>query len=288
MGQEIYGMVATTSEVKGVSATNVDRVLPQPAEDDAIIGGLSKIRDSIKNHVQNYYYSGPISHEMVDEARLVDLSQATGIPTSALLKFLFNPTTRLPTIRLFLGYSILSRCQGRTDGQPSFLPNEVSGLAAYQSSANNANSCKSGLLLCLVRTNDPNQAQSALFSKWKTISGVLLQQQYGQQPSDNDVQNGNIAQILAVAESVLHPFINPDIDMNARQRNLEGIMKRAAQFAFLLFSQPGSFSFDFRGGGQPDSLLVFPAFLQTVSDEAEILSPPRVLGETEVVSGLGM
>lgn len=273
MGQETYGMVATTREVKGVTATNVDRLLPQPAEDDAIIGGLSKIRDGIKNHVQNYYYSGPISHEMVDEARLVDLSQATGIPTSALLKFLLNPTTRLPTIRLFLGYLILSRCQGRTDGQPSFLPDEVLGLAAYQSSANNANSY---------------QAQSALFSKWKTISGVLLQQQYGQQPGDNDVRNGNIAQILAAAESVLHPFINPNIDMNARQRNLEGIMKRAAQFAFLLFSQPGSFSFDFRGRGQPDSLLVFPAFLQTVSDEAEILSPPRVLGETEVVSGLGM
>jgi hypothetical protein len=287
MRQEKYSMVTTMREIKGATATDVDRLLPQPAEDDAIIGGLSKIRDGIKNHVQNHYYSGPISNEMVDEPRLVDLSQATGLPTSVLLKFLFNPATRLPTIRLFLGYLILSRCQGRTDGQPSFLPNEVSGLAACQSSAN-ANSCKSGLLLCLVRTNDPNQAQSALFSKWKTISGVLLQQQYGQQPGDNGVRNDNITQILAAAEPVLHPFINPNIDMNARQRNLEGIMKRASQFAFLLFSQPGSFSFDFRDRGQPDSLVVFPAFLQTVSDEAEILSPPRVLSETEVVSGLGM
>jgi hypothetical protein len=287
MGQEKYGMVATTREVKGAIATSVDRLLPQPAEDDAIIGGLSKIRDSIKNHVQNYYYTGPIGHEMVNEAKLVDLSQATGIPTSALLKFLFNPATRVPTIRLFLGHLILSRCQGRTDGHPSFLPNEVSGLAAYQSSANNANSCKSGLVLCFVRTNGLDKAQPALFSKWKTISGVLLQQQYGQQPGSNDMRNGNIAQILATAEPFLHPFINPNIDMNARRHNLEGIMNRAAQFAFLLFSQPGSFIFDFRGTGEPDSLLVFPAFLQTVSDEAEILSPPRVLSEAEVVSGLG-
>ena len=288
MGQEKYGMVTTTREVKGATATNIDRLLPLPAEDDAIIGGLSKIRDGIKNHVQNYYYSGPINHEMVDESRLVDLSQATGIPTSALLKFLFNPATRVPTIRLFLGHLILSRCQGRTDGQPSFLPNEVSGLAAYQNSANDANSCKSSLILYLVRTNDPDQAQSALFSKWKTISGVLLQQQYDQQPGVDDVRNDNIAQILTVAEPVLHPFIDPNIDINARKRNLDGVMKRAAQFAFLLFSQPGSFNFDFRGRGQPDCLLVFPAFLQTVSDEAEILSPPRVLSEAEVVSGLGM
>ena len=144
MRQEKYGMAATMREVKGATATNVDRLLPQPAEDDAIIGGLSKIRDGIKNHVQNYYYSDPISHEIVDEARLVDLSQATGIPTSALLKFLFNPATRLPTIRLFLGHLILSSCQGRTDGQPSFLPYEVSSLAAYYQSSANANSCKSG------------------------------------------------------------------------------------------------------------------------------------------------
>ena len=145
MGQEKYGVVATTREIRGATATNIDRLLPQPAEDDAIVGGLSKIRDGIKNHVQNYYHTGLISHEMVDEPRLLDLSQATGIPASTLLKFLFNPATRLPTIRLFLGHMILSRCQGRRDGQPSFLPSEVSGLAAYQSSIN-ANSCKSGLL----------------------------------------------------------------------------------------------------------------------------------------------
>jgi hypothetical protein len=76
--------------------------------------------------------------------------------------------------------------------------------------------------------------------------------------------------------------------MNARQHHLEGVMRRAAQFAFLLFSQPGSFSFDFRGPGEASSLLVFPVFLQTVSDEAEILSPPRLLSGGEVLSALGM
>jgi hypothetical protein len=102
------------------------------------------------------------------------------------------------------------------------------------------------------------------------------------------VQNGNIAWILATAEPVLHLFIDRNIDINARLHNLEGIMIHAAQFAFLLFSQPGSFSFDFHGTGEPNSLPVFPAFLQTVSDEAEVLIPPRVLSKTEVVSGLGM
>jgi hypothetical protein len=74
--------------------------------------------------------------------------------------------------------------------------------------------------------------------------------------------------------------------MNARRRNLEGIMRRAAQFAFRLFSQPRSFQFDYTGTGQPDSLLMFPALLQTTNDEAQPISPPRVLSEKEVVTGL--
>jgi hypothetical protein len=76
--------------------------------------------------------------------------------------------------------------------------------------------------------------------------------------------------------------------MNARRRNLEGILRRAAQFAFLLFSQPGSFQFDFRSTRQHGDLLVFPALLQTVTDEAKPVLPPRILSEKEVVSGLGV
>jgi hypothetical protein len=68
---------------------------------------------------------------------------------------------------------------------------------------------------------------------------------------------------------------------------LEGVLSRAAQFAFLVFSQPSSFSFDFMGTGQPKYLVVFPAMLQTVSDEAELIQPPRILSEKEVVACLG-
>jgi hypothetical protein len=75
------------------------------------------------------------------------------------------------------------------------------------------------------------------------------------------------------------------IDTNVRRRNLEGIMRRAAQYAFLIFSQPSSFAFDFARTGYPDGLVVFPALLMTVNDEGERLSPPRVLSEKEMVTG---
>jgi hypothetical protein len=131
-------------------------------------------------------------------------------------------------------------------------------------------------------------AQPALFSKWKTITGALLQGQYGHQLGDNDPRVESVNRTVAVADSVLRPFVDPRADVNARRRNLDATVKRAAQFAFLLFSQPASFRFDYTGTGQPDSLLVFPALVQTISDEAEVISPPRVLSEREVVTGLGL
>ncbi|KAH8678628.1 hypothetical protein BGZ60DRAFT_401482 [Tricladium varicosporioides] len=269
MGHEKNGMTGTTlGSGAGAVVTNVDRLLPQPAEDDAIIGGLSKIRDGIKNHVQNYYHNSPVSHEAVNEAALAELANATGIPTSSLKTLLLTPGTRTYTIMTFLSQLALSRCTGRIDGQVSFLPAEISRVVSP-----------------LV---DASSSQLALFSKWKTISGALLQQQYGQQPDENDPRKASIAQALAAAEPILYPFIDPSVDAAARLRNLESILKRAAQFAFLLFSQPGCFQFDFIGTGQAESLLVFPAMIQTVSDEAERLSPPRVLSAKEIMTGLGM
>lgn len=130
-------------------------------------------------------------------------------------------------------------------------------------------------------------AEVALFSKWKTISGTLLQQRYSQQPNENDPREASIAEALTSSELVLRPFVNPSIDTNVRRRNLEGIMRRAAQYAFLMFSQPNSFIFDYTRTGHPDGLVVFPALLITVNDEGKKLSLPRVLSEKEVVAGLG-
>jgi hypothetical protein len=136
-------MTATRAPVQSGVVTNIDRLLPQPAEDDAIIGALSKIRDGIKNHAQNYYHNAPVKHDAVGEARLAELANTTAMPTSAIRNLLLNPATRVPTIRLFLGHLILSRCTGRTDGQLSFLPIEISNLAISPTGAGGTAACKS-------------------------------------------------------------------------------------------------------------------------------------------------
>jgi hypothetical protein len=127
-------------------------------------------------------------------------------------------------------------------------------------------------------------AQAALFSKWKVVSGALLQRQYGQYDRDNDARSSSITLAVDIADSTLRPFICPGIDLDARRRNLESIVGRAAQFAFLVFAQPSSFRFDFTSAGQPDTLVVFPAMVQIVDDEAQIVAPPRVFTQKETVS----
>jgi Cortical protein marker for cell polarity len=131
-------------EKSGVTTTvtNVDRLLPQPAEDDALASGLSKIRDGIKNHVQNYYHNAPVDPNMVDQTRLVDLARVMVMPTSAISDLLLNPATRIPMIRLFLAQLILSRCIGNTDKTCSFLPGEVAALAVADTGNKNSTAGK--------------------------------------------------------------------------------------------------------------------------------------------------
>lgn len=129
------------------------------------------------------------------------------------------------------------------------------------------------------------KGQVALASKWKAISGTLLQSRYGSQnpgsPS-NDVVSHSIQSAIAEADSFLGPFVGSSGD-DKRLRNLEGILHRAAKFAFLLFSQPSSLSFNWASGSNQGRIVIFPGLLQTVTDEGHVQRPARVLSDAEVI-----
>ena len=121
-------------------------------------------------------------------------------------------------------------------------------------------------------------APSALFSKWKTITGALLQSRYGRQGQTSGVPSQGVSNAIAALNSALAPFVQGSLDGGQRHKNLELIFGRAEGLAFLLFSQPSSFRFDFTG---QRALVVFPALLQVINEQAQVLSPPRVLWEKE-------
>ncbi|UPX13349.1 uncharacterized protein EKO05_0003862 [Ascochyta rabiei] len=243
------------------AGSNIDALLPQPVEDDAITGDLSKIRDNIKNHVRTYYRSGPISATDVNEAGIRDIATLMRINSAVLVGALSTPSSRDNALRSIVASVILARCTGR--GKSSLLPSELAGLSSS-----------------IPTTDDKNPAQTLLFSKWKTITGALLQQQYGKHGQDPS-RAQSFQDTITSLDSVLAPFVEGSVDGGQRRKNLDMILTRAANFAFLLFTQPGSFRFDF--AGDQGGLAIFPALVQTVGDQGQPLSPVKVLAEKEIV-----
>ncbi|KAF2105462.1 hypothetical protein BDV96DRAFT_374254 [Lophiotrema nucula] len=249
-------------------SSDVDNFLPQPIEDDAITQELSKIRDNLKNHVRSYYHNDPIRVGSFDASTLSGLAAATGMHTSVLATLLSDASTRNEATRVFLAWVVLSKCDGSR--LPSLLPDDLSTTAVALQNKEGANA---GELYFSLNERSVLIAPTALVSKWKAITGALLQQQ----PRS---ASRAIAVAINEANAVLAPFVRGSMDGGQRQKNLEMILSRAASLAFVLFSQPGSYRFDFAGSG--NSLVTFPALLQVIGDDARTLNPPRVLWQREV------
>lgn len=102
--------------------------------------------------------------------------------------------------------------------------------------------------------------------------------------STSDSRNHNIEAALRVLDPILLLYTDSRMDKNQRRRNLEEILKRAATFAFTLFSQPSSWDFDWKDqqGVMSGSLCVFPALVQVVDEAGEPVKPPRAFSEAVV------
>ena len=144
-----------TGPEKGVTVVtapvgSIDDLLPQPAEDDAITGDLSKIRDNIKNHVRTYYHSGPVSTADINEVGVRDIAALTGTSAAVLVKALEDPLTRDNALRSLVSSVILTRCTG--ERSPSLLPNDVAALSASIPASTGTN-CKSDLCAQRMQAN---------------------------------------------------------------------------------------------------------------------------------------
>ncbi|KAH7321602.1 hypothetical protein BKA65DRAFT_555954 [Rhexocercosporidium sp. MPI-PUGE-AT-0058] len=244
--------------------------MPQPVEDDAIIGALSRLRDSIKNHVQSFYHTSTISTQSLNQAVLSGVANDTGIQVSELHNLLATPASRIPALRLCVAWIILSRCDGRGPPGTSLLPEEAAAVAA---------------MITSVDYKDTRKA--ALASKLKVISGALLQSHTGQaQPLQSANLDHRIEQAVLTANDFLTPFLDSSADATSekRLRNLESIVRRASQLAMLLFSQPSIWALNFGGSSTARSgtMLVFPGLLETASEDGIVRQPPRQFHEPEV------
>ena len=117
------GAAKAAAPAKGAFAI-AETSLPQPLEDAAIGGEMSRLQTLIKNYAQSYYHTTPVTTKSPD---LSALGPHLSIPAATLAAMLVNPRTRVAAIRYCIAWTIFSRVGLDGDVNTSLLPPEVVG-----------------------------------------------------------------------------------------------------------------------------------------------------------------
>jgi hypothetical protein len=99
--------------------------LPQPLEDKAISGDVSKISNAIKNHVQSYYHTSRVNPGLIDFEDLHALGSGLPVSVGTLTTLIGNSATREIALRFIIAWVIILRLQPSKDPSKSLLPSEV-------------------------------------------------------------------------------------------------------------------------------------------------------------------
>jgi hypothetical protein len=109
------------------AAAPVAGAFPLPLEDKAVTGEISKISNSIKNHVQSYYQMGRVSPGLIDLDDVHALGSSQHIAPGTLCTLLDSATTREIALRFCIAWVVCSRMQPGADSKTSLLPVELAG-----------------------------------------------------------------------------------------------------------------------------------------------------------------
>jgi hypothetical protein len=108
-------------------AAIVENNLPQPKEDNAIIGDLSKLKNKIEGHIQAFYQTGPANDQAALQALPQILGEGSPIPVSRLAGLLSNSKSRPAVLRSALAWVIVSKIGVESNPRDTFLPAQVTG-----------------------------------------------------------------------------------------------------------------------------------------------------------------
>jgi hypothetical protein len=262
----------------------IENGLPQPLEDQAISGEVSKISNAIKNHVQSFYHNGKVSPGLLDLDDLQGLGSNLPMSTGTLSTLLGNSDTREIALRFCIAWVAVSRMQLEAHPSTTFLPPEVTECFLSMTPEDRGPRGRMSQSINMNLTN-PAIAHALYMSKWRVITAELLQSVYVRNPfSAVDPRSQNIKAAINVLEGILQPYADSRVDNTQRRRNLEEILKRSALFAFTLFSQPSSWKFDWQDEEvfKSGSLCVFPALVQVTDENGDSVKPPRPFSEAVI------
>lgn len=109
------------------AAAIIENNLPQPKEDNAIIGDLSRIKSRIEGHVDSYYHTAGANNQAVAQALNAACGTAFPVPIVRLQELLSNPRKRPAVLRAAIAWIIISRIDFGSGPDTTFLPTHVTG-----------------------------------------------------------------------------------------------------------------------------------------------------------------
>lgn len=120
-----YSTHNASSARENTASMPISSPLPLPLEDKSISGEISKIGNSIKNHVQSYYHSGRVSPGHIDYDDVQALGKTLPISAGTLSTLLSNSATREVALRFCIAFVICGKMLPSRDSEVSLLPVEV-------------------------------------------------------------------------------------------------------------------------------------------------------------------
>jgi hypothetical protein len=112
-------------ESRNLAVLSTPDVFPMPLEDKAISGEISKICNSIKNHVQSYYHAIEISPGLLDLDDVKALGSDLLIPAATLGSLLDDKASREIALRFCIAWVVFSKMRPDASPSTSLLPTEL-------------------------------------------------------------------------------------------------------------------------------------------------------------------
>ncbi|KAF1928221.1 uncharacterized protein M421DRAFT_391859 [Didymella exigua CBS 183.55] len=281
-----HGVMSYTRPLHGGSPlmSGADAAYPQPLEDQAISGEMSKIGNLIKNHVQSYYHSKPVTYELLDHDDIIALGHDLPVSAGTLSTLLDNVATREVALRFFIAWAIIARLQSYKKSSESLLPPELCAPMREISSIDTGDKGESPLNF-FSRTKLTFPAHTLKAAHWRATTAELMHSTYVRNPlTASDSRNAAILGLAQILDSILQPFAGSRMNNQERKHNLNEVLKRSALFAFTIFSQPSSWDFDWKEKQEIKSggLCIFPALVQATNEAGERVRPPRSFSEAVI------
>lgn len=115
-------------------------------------------------------------------------------------------------------------------------------------------------------------------SQWRVLSAYLRPAPKND-PSYLSQRDATVSAAAATFTNALSPWASETYSDSVRRQNLAEILKSAAEVGILIFSQPGSFRFQWSTGQDHRSVVVViaPALLKTADEHAIPLDRPQVM-----------